>query len=66
MGILEDFLEVPMINKTVGQVVEDIFDVQVSMDEDCLNLAVSTPFIPSIEKSPQEARTGSQFSFGYF
>ena len=32
--------------KTVGEVLEGLLDINLSVSEDCLHLAVSTPFIP--------------------
>ena len=38
-------LEVPLYGQTVSDVIEDLLDVSLSIAEDCLHLAVSTPDI---------------------
>lgn len=45
--LLEDMFEVPVAGLTVGVVVNELLDVDLSMEEDCLHLAISTPVVPS-------------------
>ena len=52
--MMEDLLETPMVNQTVGQVLEDILDIQISVDEQCLHLAVSTPQLPTRRESTDQ------------
>lgn len=49
LRIVEDMLEVPVVDETVGGVLEELSDITFSMQEDCLNLAVSTPRLPTTE-----------------
>jgi hypothetical protein len=58
LGILETFLEVPegifFANNTVGQVMHDWLDIDLSISEDCLHLAVSTPWRPDGATPPAD------------
>ena len=51
LGVLETFLEAPSglfaKNNTVRDVLHTWLDIDLSMDEDCLHLAVSTPWPPT-------------------
>ena len=41
--LIEALLEVPLYGQTVSDVIRDLLDVDLSINEDCLHLAVSTP-----------------------
>ena len=46
LELVEALLEKPLIGERVDEVLRDILDVEVSVQEDCLHLAVSTPSLP--------------------
>ena len=46
LGLVEGLLEVDLIGHPVADVIRDLLDVELSVAEDCLHLAVSTPQIP--------------------
>ena len=50
-------LNTTLEGKTVGQVLEDLLDINLSVSEDCLHLAVSTPNIPKEVRAPLIAPT---------
>ena len=50
-------LNTTLEGKTVGQVLEDLLDINLSVSEDCLHLAVSTPNIPKEVRAPVIAPT---------
>jgi carboxylesterase type B len=58
LSLLEDFMEVPegifFANNTVGQVMHDWLDIDLSISEDCLHLAVSTPWRPDGAAPPAD------------
>ena len=41
--ILSSLFEVELQDKTLGEIASEVFDIDYSMSEDCLQLAVSTP-----------------------
>lgn len=46
--LLEDMFESPpLYGATFGDVLSNAVDEEISVSEDCLNLAVSTPVLPS-------------------
>ena len=52
LRIIGDLLETEVVGLTVAEVLENLLDVEVSVSEECLHLAVSTPVLPG-EKEEQ-------------
>ena len=47
LTLLEDLLQTPVKQMTVGQIILDLVDINIEVEEDCLHLAVSTPRLPA-------------------
>ena len=45
--VLEDMFEIQVAGLTVAEVIEELLDVSLAVEEDCLHLAVSTPRLPT-------------------
>lgn len=45
--LLEAMLETPLFGLTVSDVINNLLDVDLAVDEECLHLAVSTPVLPA-------------------
>ena len=70
--LLEALLEVPLYGQTVENVIRDLLDVDLSVAEDCLHLAVSTPDLEPPELLPVMVfiygggyKAGTQMKMGY-
>lgn len=75
--LLEDMFEVPVGGLTVAEIINNLLDVDFSVAEDCLHLAVSTPYLPGRDAERAELlpvmffiygggfRAGTQMKMGY-
>jgi len=70
--LIEALLEVPLYGETVEDAIRDLLDVDVSVDEDCLHLAVSTPDLNPDKPLPVMVfvygggyKAGTQLKMGY-
>ena len=52
ISLLEALLEIDLYGRLVDDVLQDLIDVSLSVDEDCLHLAVSTPSLEPNEPLP--------------
>ena len=53
VDIMEAILDIDTNGKDGYQFFKDLLDVDLSFDEDCLHLAVSTPKLPTVSKIPK-------------
>lgn len=70
--LIEALLEIPLFGETVTNVIRNLLDVDVSVDEDCLHLAVSTPNLKPDKLLPVMFfiygggyKAGTQLKMGY-
>ncbi|XP_059085741.1 carboxylesterase 1E-like [Tigriopus californicus] len=75
--LLEDLFEVPVGGLTVAEIINNLLDVDFSVSEDCLHLAVSTPYLPGKDTERADLlpvmffiygggfRAGTQMKMGY-
>lgn len=54
--ILSTLFEVDLTDKTIGEIATEVFDIDYSQSEDCLQLAVSTPLDPSEGKEKRTTK----------
>ena len=72
LQLLEDLFELPLLHRPVNDVVKEMLDVDLSVAEDCLHLAVSTPNLNPEKPLPVMFfvygggyKAGTQYKMGY-